>query len=301
MSAASAGDGDDDSTLGLSQVSTSTSHKKLDLAAAMMELTKELAYSINRVHDKDQQKLFLGAVVKLTEVAKGNSSLLEGQTLEALLESQLSLFTRNGSSQPMFVDADKVNLGMRRAAMPDRSKHRLKSRNELVCNGMKNSNKKEASCSLCHLHNHKAGPRCPVVVNYKSRFVAVKDSREYAKTLGNPAVHEVLTASAKDRGPMKEWFSEGCDIPFTAHHLVVRRCFYTAQQGESFQAVTLLQQGGAVLDNHEVCYFPAFKVASWIERYCVGRHRKKHLLSCLAEAQACYSQQVYDYSPGQSK
>jgi hypothetical protein len=89
MSAASDGDGDgdDDSTLALSQISTATSHKKLDLAA-MMELTKELAYSINRVHDKDQQKLFLGAVVKLTEVAKGNASLVEGQTLEALLESQ---------------------------------------------------------------------------------------------------------------------------------------------------------------------------------------------------------------------
>jgi hypothetical protein len=124
-------------------------------------------------------------------------------------------------------------------------------------------------------------------------------------TMGNPAVHEVLTASAEDRGPMKEWLSEGCDIPFTAHHLVVRRCFYTAQQGESFQAnpveVTLLQQGGAVLDNHEVCYFPAFKVASWIDKYCVARQRRKHLLSCLAEAQASYSQQVYDYSPGQSK
>jgi hypothetical protein len=221
MSAASAGDGDDDSTLGLSQVSTSTSHKKLDLAA-MMELTKELAYSINRVRDKDQQKLFLGAVVKLTEVAKGNASLVDGQTLEALLESQLSLFTRNASSQQMFIDADKENLGMRRDALTDRSKHRLKSRNELVRNGMRNSNKKEASCSLCHLHTHKAGPCCPVVVKYKSSFVAVKDSREYAKTLGNPSVHEVLTASAEDRVPMKEWLSDGCEIPSTAHHLVVR-------------------------------------------------------------------------------
>jgi hypothetical protein len=123
----------------------------------------------------------------------------------------------------MFVNADKENvLGIQRGALPDRSKHRLKSRNELVRNGMKNSNKKDPSCSLCHLHTHKAGPRCPVLVNFKSTFVSAKDTREYAKTLGNPSVHDVLTASAEDRIPMREWLSEGYNIPFRAHHYVLR-------------------------------------------------------------------------------
>jgi hypothetical protein len=81
--------------------------------------------------------LFLGAVVKLTEISKGNIDMVQGQNLESLLDNQLSLFTKHSSQQAMFTDANKENDGMKRAALPDRSKNRLKSINERVCSTLK--------------------------------------------------------------------------------------------------------------------------------------------------------------------
>ena len=133
-------------------------------------------------------------------------------------------------------------------------------------------------------------------------FVKSKDAKEFAKTLGNPAVHLVETPPAEDRQPMMEWLKAESEIPSLAHHVVVRRCFHTAQQGASYEAnpveVTLLQQGGIVLADHDVCYFPAFKVARWVESNCVARQRKKHVMSGLASAATTFSQMTYDYSPG---
>ncbi len=295
------------SQVAYSQVSTSGSttggNKKLVLGD-MIELTKELAYSINRVKDKDQQKLLLGAVVKLTEISKGNLHLLDGQSLETLLDNQLSLFTKHCSSQVMFTDSNKENYGMKRAALPDRSKTRLRSRNEQVVNGLKNSNKKDASCTICQHPTHKAGPRCLVVMKFQSAFIAPKITKEFAKNLGNPATHLVTTASSEDRVPMMEWLGKNREIPSSAEHLVIRRCFYTAVSGGSYGAnpveVTVLQHGGWALDGYEVCYFPAFKISQWIETNCIRSGRKKHILSCLEQSPPWHSQDVYTYSPGEN-
>jgi hypothetical protein len=168
---------------------------------------------------------------------------------------------------------------------------------------MKNSHKKESVCSLCHNPKHRAGSsKCKIVGKYQSTFVSSASSQEFAKSLGNPAKHLVDTASPEDRVPMIEWLTENNDIPSSAQHIVICRCFYAASADQSYQAnpveVTLLQHGGSPLDDHEVCYFPAHKICHWIERNCLSKQRKRHVLSSLQEPSAAFSQEVYNYSPG---
>ena len=81
-----------------------------------LDFTRELGMSISKIQNKEQKRLMLGAVVKLTEIAKGNLESLNGQSLESILDNQLSLFT----SYSQTGTNNKENVSdLRRGALPD--------------------------------------------------------------------------------------------------------------------------------------------------------------------------------------
>ena len=272
--------------------------KPLDLRE-MMEMTKELAFSIHRVKEREQQQLLLGAVVKLTEIAKGNLEQVGNQSLESLLDNHLSLFSRNSDSRQLFSQDKENSEGLRRGGKKDNSRRRLRSVNERTMNTLRDSNKRTPICSLCCLPGHRTGNRCPVVTKFRARFIPAKEAASFAEGLGNPAFHLVEKPPAEDREPLKEWLHRGWEIPSNAFHLVIRRSFFPAQAGDSFQAnpleVTCLSAGGEALAGHEVCYFPTCKVSSWIQKNCKSKQRRKHLLSSLSDPTPGLSQNLYDY------
>ena len=148
----------------------------------VMDLTRELGFTINRIRNKEQQRLMIGSVLKLTEIGKGNFELVQGKSLEGVLETHLSHFTRNMPSQSNFGN-DKENE-MMRGSLPDGCTVRKRSANERTMNAvMRNSNKKPLSCSLCFAMDHRAGLRCPVVTAHKAKFIPSKSCKGFADTL----------------------------------------------------------------------------------------------------------------------
>ena len=148
-----------------------------------MEMTKDLGLSISKVQDQSKQRMLLGAVIKLTDIAKGNLDLVDGSSLEETLTNQLSLFTRNTlSQQPFSQETNKENNGAMLRAVPpgNQPRNRQRSRNERIMNGLKNSNKRPEMCSLCLMAGHRAGPRCAVLVGFGAAFIASKSSKDFA-------------------------------------------------------------------------------------------------------------------------
>ena len=114
-------------------------------------------------------------------------------------------------------------------------------------------------------------------------------------------IHMVETPDSLTKSALNDWLQDSYSIPSTAQHMLIRRCFHSTKEGASYQAnpveVTLLDHGGTMLDDHELCYFPAYVVAEWITKNCTMAQRKKHLLSSLAQPMPALSQGFYDYTP----
>jgi hypothetical protein len=293
-----------DSTVNLTQESHG-SQSRVALRDAV-DLCRDLAYSINKLkREKDKQKLLLGAVVKLTEIAKGNVNSISAQTLEETLENQLNLFTRNMPSQSMFSQdssADKENQTMRRAA-PSGSNggSRLRSANERALNPMKISSKRVPLCGLCHIPGHRVGRQCTIVMDFGATVVAAKEVAEFAAKLGNPTKILVEEPDGATKNTIKEWVYKEHDFPHNTKHMLVQRCFRSAKTAESFQhnilEVKLLEEFGVPILGHGPAYYPAHKVSNWIIRNCSSNGRKKHLLSSLSSPDVGLSQEIYNYSP----
>ena len=173
----------------------------------ILEITKDLGYAISKVQSKERQSLMIAAVVKLTEVSKGNFDFGD-KSLEEILEDKLSLFTRNSSSVHFSQESTKENQPiMRRGAPIDHTKNRLRSGNEHARNVMKDSSRRSPLCSLCSLPDHKVGShRCGVLMQHKAKFIRAKESTGFADSLGNPALCHVEEAS----GSTKISSGDGC-------------------------------------------------------------------------------------------
>ena len=182
----------------------------------------------------------------------------------------------------------------------DRSLSRKKSANERTMNTMRNSSKRPPVCSLCMLTGHKAGVKCGVVHQFSAVFIPSKEAGGFAANLGNSAVYLVEKPDSSVKPMLKDWLSEDVSIPSATKHIVVKRCFYSAAT-ESYQnnviECSLLEVGGRPLEGHNPCYFPAYKVSTWITKNACVKKRKKHVLSILAPPRAAISQSLYDYSP----
>ena len=288
-------------------ISQSQSHNQSHLGLRdLMDVTRELAHSINKLRDKPKQKLLVGAVIKLSEIAKGNAKRISAQSLENILENQLSLFTRNMTSQPRFSQddngCDKENHGMRNAA-PSYSSGgaRFRSANERAMNSMKISKKRSAVCTLCFVPGHKVGRQCTVVLDHKAVVIGHREAPEFAAKLGNPAAVQVDSPDKVTKAAIMGWMQEEQSIPRSTRHVVVKRCFHSAKRTESCSnnvvEVHLLGESGADLLGYCPAYFPAHQVGFWISENCCVNGRKKHLLSSLAGSPPAMSQELYDYSP----
>lgn len=285
--------------------SSTTGANRLGLRDAL-DITRQLGYSIGKIHDKEKQMLLLGAVVKLNEIAKGNTEQISGQSLQEVLDNHLSLFTRNMASQPMFSQeraSDKENQSLRRAGpVGTNGGGRLKSANERTLNAMRNSKKRDSVCSLCLVPGHKVGRMCTIVQDLKATLIPAKESDEFAKSLGNPAAVLVETPNSTTKQAITEWISGQYTIPSSTKHLLAKRCFYSARRAESnFQMnvveVVLMEDGGLPLMGHSPAYFPAWKVSNWITSNCTSNGRKRQVLSSMSAASAGFSQTMYNYSP----
>ena len=292
------------SQLSLSQMSLPTQPSKVGMKD-MLDMGKDLAMNVYKVKDSELQRLYLGAMIKLTEAAKGNLSMIDGMSLEETLENQLSMFTRNQPKQSMFsTEGESEEREMIRAAPKgsDRGVLRLRSANERITNGMRNSKKRVPSCSLCFLNGHRAGMRCPTVQDHKAVFISSKEAPKFAANLGNPNHMLVEKPGSQEiKSAIKDWMSDDCSIPSTACHLIVKRCYSTADDGASDQnnpvQCILLGDTGEALADHNPSYFPAYMVSAWITRNCLNPRRKKHLMSCMLGPMPSLSQPLYDYSP----
>jgi hypothetical protein len=281
-----------------------------------MDLSRELAYSINKVRNKQNQRLLLGAVIKLTEIAKGNVENVSSQSLEELLDNQFNLFTRNMPSRPLFAAGagqNKENSGassmrlaassMRLAAPPgSNGGNRLRSVNERTMNTMRDSNKRENICTLCHLPGHRVGRMCTVVLDAKAQVIKPKEVATFAaKLVGNPAFILVETPSTITKAAIKDWVKNDQVIPGNTKHVIVQHCYYSAKLSESFQMnvleVSLLAEGGIPMLGYDPAYFPAYHVSTWMSQHCTSNGRKKLVLSSLAGPDIYLSQDMYDYSP----
>jgi hypothetical protein len=246
-------------------------------------------------------------MVKLTEIAKGNIDSISSQSLEEILDNQLNLFTRNMPSQSFMFsqdsEVDKENVPMRsNAPTGSNGGQRLRSANERAVNGMRNSNKRAAICTLCHVPGHRIGRMCTIVIDQEAHVIGHREIPQFVERLGNPALVLVERPDRSVKDAIKEWMSDGGhSIPSRTKHLVVKRCYYSAKPNESYQMnvveVNLLEDGGMPMAAHCPAYFPAYKVTAWITQNCSSNGRKKHLLSSLCDANQSMSQDLYEYSP----
>ena len=265
----------------------------------LMDVTRDLAFSIQKIRDKQKQNLIVGAVMKLTDIAKGNMDQISNQSLEEVLENRLSLFTRNMASQPMFSqEEDKENSVMRNAAPTGSSGGgRKRSANERTRNTMRSSQKRPETCTLCLAQGHRAGPKCPLVTSHGARNVGYREVEAFCSKLGNPA-HFVMEPrpDKKTKQIIKEWIAGDPSIPKTAHHMVIKRSYYNSKKVEQVTTnileVHLLEAGGLPLQDYCPSYFQAHKVGQWITQHCNYKGRKKHVLSALLDASLSMSQEV---------
>ncbi|KAG7373487.1 hypothetical protein IV203_034211 [Nitzschia inconspicua] len=203
------------------------------------------------------------------------------------------------SSQTMFVQANENRLDKENAmaeqpvlkqARPRGSNggNRNKSRNERILSGgsMKDSSRQKAACSLCCIAGHRVGRNCPVVKEHKAQVIWQRETSIFAHRLGNPEHHLVQRAGKSTRENIKQWVTSPQEIPDGCKHMVLKRCFFPAKDGASFDfnivEVDLLDEPGGKMTGFCNAYYPAHKVRTWIEGSCkLGR--AKHLLSALGE------------------
>jgi hypothetical protein len=142
----------------------------------------------------------------------------------------------------------------------------------------------------------------PCCGQFQGNFHQKSHSRDFGSGLGNVAINLVEEPDAATKVILKEWLTEDRKIPSAARHMLVTRIF--PAKGQHLLAtfennpveVTLLEHGGGVLENHDICYYPAHKVSAWIHKHCTNRQRKRHLLSVLCKPMPNLSQDLYNYS-----
>ena len=288
-------DGDDDTVsgdLGLSQ-GLSQASVKFSLRD-IYEMTKDLAHNVSKVKNTSHKKKLLGAIVKLTEIAKGNIDDMDEQSLDTVIENRLQLFSR--SVLRPFPQQDKENVGMIQASVPDYSRKRKKSANERICNGMADSNKRQSLCTFCMLPGHRVGTRCPLVCELKAVVIKPADSGSWAIKLGNPVHVLVEQPDDSTRHFLRDLVPLDQSIPSGAQHILVKRCLASAKPSEGYQhnlvELAVFEAGGVPMEGHSNCYIPVHIVANWISRHCKGKGRSKHLLSCLSPANVAMSQEL---------
>jgi hypothetical protein len=238
---------------------------------------------ISKVKNKDQQHLLLGAVIKLTDLAKSNHEFLEGRTLESILENTLSLFARHSHPRSLTSTRNKESKsGLRRGGLADHSIKQKKSINEHTSASMANSSQRTLSCSICYGTGHSAGTKCPVVDDFGASFVAFTRAQAFGASLGNEAKFLVELPDSETKLAMRNWLLvDHHEIPKAARHMLITRCFKTIKSlNNSFEnnpvEVTLLEEGGGILEQHIKCHYPAHKVANWIRQLCTRKQRKHH-------------------------
>lgn len=276
---------------GLSQTSVKFSLRDI------YEMTKDLAHHMSKVKSTTHKKKLLGAIVKLTEIAKGNIDDLDEQSLDAAIENRLNLFSR--SIVRPFPQQDKENVGMIQASLPDYSRKRLKSANEHTLSGMTgmtDSNKRKALCTLCLLPGHQVGTRCPLVCALLAVVIKHQDSGAWASKLGYPVHVLVEQPDDSTRHYLTDHVPVDQSAPSQAQHIVIKRCLSSARPSEGYQhnlvELSVLEAGGTPMEGHKICYIPVHNVANWIAK----KARTKHLLSCLKPPSVVMSQELCQYS-----
>jgi hypothetical protein len=137
-----------------------------------------------------------------------------------------------------------------------------------------------------------------VVKEHRAEVVGPKQVTKFCNNLGNPEFYLVEKPDKWTRSNIKPWITSPQDIPESAQHMVVKRCFFPAKESASFDyniiEVDLLEQFGMKMLGYSSAYYPVHKVRNWIEKYC-KRGRTKQLLSALNEPDLTLSQDMYDY------
>jgi hypothetical protein len=295
----------DDVSVVVPQCSTEQDLTKSDA----VRLCVELAYSITRSRHKGNYRWMLGAVRKMTEIVQGNDPQNDSREFEEILRKHMNMFVSKSSTQSLFSQRDVGDdetqevqeSGIPRANPPGTSGgKRLRSKNEML-QELKHSKRKMPLCTLCCANGHKAGKRCSIVLDYKALFICHRETKRFSDDLGNPNIFLVEEPIENDKPILRQWLMANHDIPTTAQHLVVKRCFAAAKKGECFKMnpveVDILMDGGALMAGQCPSYYPAYKVSVWIKNHCSSNGRKRHVLSCLGPARDGMSQELYDYSP----
>jgi len=260
-----------------------------------------LAFSIHGIQDKPRKDMFLGAVLKLREIANGNANVVATQTLNEVLDNHLEIFTRHMPPQERFSVASAPSEMRRGAPVGTNGGKRKKSANELRNTAMRNSNKQRAICSFCLKPSHSAGNSCELVRKLMANFVGRSQVAEFCQRLGNPSLVQVVKPGKEEKEMISKSFSQQATIPPSTRHIVVRRCYESAKTSGTMDMnpveVNLLGEGGLPLGREYKAVFPRHMVVGWINANCKSTGRKKHLLSSVQSADPLLSQEYYDYSP----
>jgi hypothetical protein len=281
-------------------VGTSTEQEKSLSVRDAQYLASNLAFSVMRVRNPQKRNLLLGAMIQLEQIAKGNVDGMCIDELQQSLQNHLSMFTTSMSTKNRF-SADGLSVPMSLGA-PTGSNGgaRLKSANEKSINWMRNSNKRNPSCTLCHRQGHKAGRNCPVVSDNNAVYIGNKGVEKFCNELGNPACVSVEEPGAAVKEEIRLSARQRTEIPPNVMHIVILQCYHAGKRSEHFSnnpvEILPLLDGGIRLGEGKAMYLPAHQVTTWIRVNCVANRRKKHLLSCLNESGCSqYSQECYEY------
>jgi hypothetical protein len=290
-------------SVNLSQQSQS-SHQRMAMRD-VLDLARDVGLQVKSVRNKDQQRLLLGALLKIGEIAKGNLDSVSALGLEETLNNHLNLFTRHLPSQSMFSqtqDDDKENRPMSRANPSGTSGgSRFKSANERRMESMRNSNKRPATCALCHCPGHRVGRNCSVVSDLGATVISHKEMTSFCASLGNPVKVLVQPPTLTVKEAIRTWTKDEQTIPSLTKHILVRQCFFSARPEHSFMTniveVDLLGEMGQQLTGYCPSYYPVHVIHSWIEKNCSSKAKKRVVLSSLKEADPNTRHDLYNYSP----
>ena len=265
-----------------------------------LDICHKLGFAIEGVRARNDKELLLGAVIKLTEIAKGNTTLVSEQSLGQVLENHLNLFTQNMTQQNRFQNSQPASEQMRLGRpVGTNGGGRKKSVNERRVEAMKDSRRRQALCSLCMCPGHRVGHSCPTAAKLLADVVPKNSISDFCSKMGNPALVNVVNPDAGTRKEIMKSVTVDASIPKEARHIVVRACYYSAKPDETFEMnlaeVVLLGPAAVILQPEDRVFFPVHVVTKWIKKHCTGNGSKRHVLSSLFDANPSMSQEFYLY------
>jgi len=120
----------------------------------MQRLVQQLGYAVGRINDVQRQRLFMGAVVKFTEVANGND-FEDCESLDNAINCHLNLSSSTSHLSQFSQENQENDCPMRRSCPPGpQSRKRLKSGNEMTVTKIRDSNKRRSQCGFCLVVGH---------------------------------------------------------------------------------------------------------------------------------------------------